>query len=172
MIGECFEAKGILEGRQDTGTVAREGLRARPDHRSVAARRSARSEEGKLLNQQNNATQDAAAEVELLARAQQGEERAFEALFDAYGRRVYSLCFRMTGSGAEAEDLTQEAFLKVFRKISTFRGESTFTTWLHRIVINAVLTYLRNKRLEQVSLDEVGSWQRGRSSSVPLTADG
>jgi RNA polymerase sigma-70 factor, ECF subfamily len=113
------------------------------------------------MNQQNNATQNAAAEVELLARAQQGEERAFEALFNAYRRRVYSLCLRMSGCGAEAEDLTQEAFLKVFRKISTFRGESTFSTWLHRIVINAVLMYLRKKRFEQVPLDEAGSWQRG-----------
>ena len=119
------------------------------------------------MNQQNDATLNAAAEVELLGRAQQGEERAFEALFDAYGRRVYALCLRMTGSGAEAEDLTQEAFLKVFRKISTFRGESTFSTWLHRIVINADLTYLRNKRFEQVSLDEAGSWRQG-AGQAPL----
>ncbi len=71
-----------------------------------------------------------------------------------YKRRVYSLCLRMTGSTAEAEDLTQEAFLQLFRKISTFRGESAFSTWLHRLVVNAVLMHLRKKGLQQVSLDE------------------
>jgi len=113
------------------------------------------------MNQEKNATLDAAREAELLARAQLGEEGAFEALFHVYARRVYSLCVRMTGSETEAEDLTQEAFLNVFRKISTFRGESAFSTWLHRVVINAVLTHLRSKRFEPVSLDELGSRQRG-----------
>jgi RNA polymerase sigma-70 factor (ECF subfamily) len=71
-----------------------------------------------------------------------------------YKRRVYSLCLRMTGDTAEAEDLTQEAFLQLFRKISTFRGESAFSTWLHRLVVNVVLMHLRKKGLQQVSLDE------------------
>jgi RNA polymerase sigma-70 factor (ECF subfamily) len=119
------------------------------------------------MNQGNNAALDGTREAQLVASAQQGEERAFEVLFHAYRRRVYSLCVRMTGSGAAAEDLTQEAFLKVFRKISTFRGESTFSTWLHRIVINAVLTYLRNRRFEPVSVDEVDSWER-RADRTPL----
>jgi RNA polymerase sigma-70 factor (ECF subfamily) len=65
----------------------------------------------------------------------------------------------MTGDTAEAEDLTQEAFLQLFRKISTFRGESAFTTWLHRLVVNVVLMHLRKKGLQQVSLDEVDSSQ-------------
>ena len=67
-------------------------------------------------------------ETQLIARAQQGDEAAFEALFNTHKRRVYSLCLRMTGDTAEAEDLAQEAFLQLFRKISTFRGESAFTT--------------------------------------------
>jgi RNA polymerase sigma-70 factor (ECF subfamily) len=101
----------------------------------------------------------AASETQLIARAQQGDEAAFEALFDAHKRRVYSLCLRMTGDTAEAEDLTQEAFLQLFRKISTFRGESAFTTWLHRLVVNVVLMHLRKKGLQQVSLDELDSSQ-------------
>jgi RNA polymerase sigma-70 factor (ECF subfamily) len=105
------------------------------------------------LKTQENA-QRAASETQLIARAQRGDEAAFAALFDMYKRRVYSLCLRMTGDTAEAEDLTQEAFLQLFRKISTFRGESAFSTWLHRLVVNVVLMHLRKKGLQQVSLDE------------------
>ena len=65
----------------------------------------------------------------------------------------------MTGNTAEAEDLAQEAFLQLFRKISTFRGESAFSTWLHRLAVNVVLMHLRKKGLQQVSLDEVDSSQ-------------
>ncbi len=96
----------------------------------------------------------AASETQLIERAQRGDEGAFAALFHAHKRRVYSLCLRMTGGTTEAEDLTQEAFLQLFRKISTFRGESAFTTWLHRLVVNVVLMHLRKKGIQQVSLDE------------------
>jgi RNA polymerase sigma-70 factor (ECF subfamily) len=65
----------------------------------------------------------------------------------------------MTGNTAEAEDLTQEAFLQLFRKISTFRGESAFSTWLHRLAVNVVLMHLRKKVPQQISLDEVDSSQ-------------
>ncbi|PYV12956.1 MAG: RNA polymerase subunit sigma-24 [Acidobacteria bacterium] len=96
----------------------------------------------------------AASESQLIARAQRGDEAAFSALFEAHKRRVYSLCLRMTGNTAEAEDLSQEAFLQLFRKIATFRGESAFSTWLHRLVVNVVLMHLRKKELPQVSLNE------------------
>ena len=96
----------------------------------------------------------AATEAQLIARAQQGDEAAFEALYTAHKRRVYSLCLRMTSDPADAEDLAQEAFLQLFRKIATFRGESAFTTWLHRLVVNVVLMRLRKKGLPLVSLDE------------------
>lgn len=92
-------------------------------------------------------------ESDLVARAQRGEEGAFAALFEAHKRRVYFLCLRMTGAPDEAEDLTQEAFLRAFRKISTFRGEAAFFTWLHRLAVNVVLMHLRKRRLSQVSLD-------------------
>lgn len=101
----------------------------------------------------------AATEGQLIARAQRGDEEAFAALFEAHKRRVYSLCLRMTGNTAEAEDLAQEAFLQLFRKISTFRGESAFSTWLHRLAVNVVLMHLRKKGLQQVSLDETDTSQ-------------
>ena len=100
-----------------------------------------------------------APESQLIARAQQGEEDAFAALFELHKRRVYSLCLRMTGDTAEAEDLTQEAFLQLFRKVGTFRGESAFSTWLHRLVVNVVLMHLRKKGLQKISLDEVDNSQ-------------
>jgi RNA polymerase sigma-70 factor, ECF subfamily len=111
------------------------------------------------LSTNKTPAQKAATEAAIIARAQRGEEAAFAALFDTHKRRVYSLCLRMTGNTAEAEDLTQEAFLQLFRKISTFRGESAFSTWLHRLAVNVVLMHLRKKGLQQVSLDEPDSSQ-------------
>jgi RNA polymerase sigma-70 factor (ECF subfamily) len=93
-------------------------------------------------------------EAEAIGRAQQGDAEAFQALYDKHRRRVYSLCLRMTANTAEAEDLTQEAFLQLFRKIGTFRGESAFSTWLHRLSVNVVLMHLRKKSLPAVSLEE------------------
>ena len=93
-------------------------------------------------------------EVEAIERAKQGNADAFEALYDLHKRRVYSLCLRMTANAAEAEDLTQEAFLQLFRKIGTFRGESAFSTWLHRMAVNVVLMRLRKKNLPVVPLDD------------------
>jgi RNA polymerase sigma-70 factor (ECF subfamily) len=90
----------------------------------------------------------------LIRRAQRGDSDAFAALFHAHKTRIYSICLRMTNNAAEAEDLTQEAFLQVFRKIETFRGASAFSTWLHRIAVNTVLMRFRKKSLRQVSLDE------------------
>lgn len=93
-------------------------------------------------------------EAEAIQRAQAGEEGSFEALYTLHKRRVYSLCLRMTGNTAEAEDLTQEAFLQLYRKIATFRGESAFSTWLHRLAVNVVLMHLRKRGLPEVSLQE------------------
>lgn len=111
------------------------------------------------MSLQKTAAPKAASEAILIRRAQQGDEQAFAALFEMHKRRVYSLCLRMTGNTAEAEDLAQEAFLQLFRKISTFRGESAFSTWLHRLSVNVVLMHLRKKGLQQISLDEPESSQ-------------
>jgi RNA polymerase sigma-70 factor (ECF subfamily) len=93
-------------------------------------------------------------EAEAIERAKQGDGQAFELLYDLHKRRVYSLCLRMTANTAAAEDLTQEAFLQLFRKIGTFRGESAFSTWLHRMAVNVVLMQLRKKGLPVVALDD------------------
>ncbi len=93
-------------------------------------------------------------EAEAIDRAKQGDAGCFELLYAMHKRRVYSLCLRMVGNTAEAEDLTQEAFLQLYRKIATFRGESAFTTWLHRLSVNVVLMRLRKKSLPEVSLEE------------------
>ncbi len=93
-------------------------------------------------------------EAEAIERAKWGDADAFEVLYSQHKRRVYSLCLRMTGNPTTAEDLTQEAFLQLFRKIGTFRGESAFSTWLHRLSVNVVLMQLRKKGLPVVSLEE------------------
>ena len=111
------------------------------------------------MSPQNNPDPKAAPDSQLIARAQKGDEVAFAALFEAHKRRVYSLCLRMIGDPTEAEDLAQEAFLQLFRKISTFRGESAFSTWLHRLVVNVVLMHLRKKGLQVVPLEETDNSQ-------------
>ncbi len=107
---------------------------------------------------------DKLSEAEALQRAGHGDAAAFEYLYRLHSRRVYAVCLRMVGNTAEAEDLTQEAFLLLFRKIHTFRSESAFSTWLHRLVVNIVLMHLRKKSLPVVSIeattdpdDETGS---------------
>jgi RNA polymerase sigma-70 factor, ECF subfamily len=97
---------------------------------------------------------DELSEAEAIERAKQGDAEAFEVLYNLHKRRVYSLCLRMTANTAEAEDLSQEAFLQLFRKIGTFRGESAFSTWLHRMAVNVVLMRLRKKGLSVVPLEE------------------
>lgn len=92
--------------------------------------------------------------ADVLARAQAGDHQAFAQLYSLNKRRIYSLCLRMVSNVAEAEDLTQEAFLQLHRKIATFRGDSAFSTWLHRLAINVVLMHLRKKGLPLMSLDE------------------
>ena len=106
----------------------------------------------------NSSSQDVTgkAEAQAIAAASSGDAAAFEQLYHAHKRRVYSLCLRMVGDAAEAEDLTQEAFLQMFRKIGTFRGEAAFSTWLHRLTVNLVLMRLRKKGLWTSSLDDPG----------------
>jgi RNA polymerase sigma-70 factor (ECF subfamily) len=94
-------------------------------------------------------------EASLIRRAQQGDEEAFAALYQLHKKRVYSVCLQMTKDVADAEDLTQEAFLQVFRSVHSFRGDSAFSTWLYRIAVNTVLMKLRRRKSPPlVSLDE------------------
>ena len=85
--------------------------------------------------------------------------RRFEELFKLHHGKVYALCLRMTGNTTEAEDLSQEVFVQVFRKLDTFRGESAFTTWLHRLTVNQVLMHFRKSRTRKEQLTRTGELQ-------------
>ena len=87
-------------------------------------------------------------EAEALRLAQQGDVGGFEWLYRLHSRRVYARCFRMVRDETQAEELTQETFLAVFRGIRAFRGQSEFTTWLHRVAKNTVLMRFRKKALD------------------------
>jgi RNA polymerase sigma-70 factor (ECF subfamily) len=90
------------------------------------------------------------------------QRQDFEGIYQLYSRQVFSLCLRMTGNVADAEDLTQQAFLQVYRKLDTFRGESSFYTWLHQVAINVVLMRLRKRRsLKEESLEELLDRDKG-----------
>jgi RNA polymerase sigma-70 factor, ECF subfamily len=94
-------------------------------------------------------------ERSLVQRAQRGDEQAFATLFQLHKKRVYSVCLQMTKDVADAEDLTQEAFMQVFRSVNSFRGDSAFSTWLYRVAVNTVLMKLRRRKSPPVlSLDE------------------
>lgn len=88
--------------------------------------------------------------------AASGNISAFELLYERYHRRTYSLCLRMTNSQTEAEDLTQEVFIQLFRKIGSFRGDSAFSTWLHRLTVNQVLMYFRRRSVKNEKTSESG----------------
>jgi len=84
-----------------------------------------------------------------IRRAQRSDARAFEALYRLHVGKVYGLCLRMTGNVSEAEDCTQEAFIQAWNKMMKFRGDSAFSTWLHRIAVNTVLGRIRKSKREQ-----------------------
>jgi RNA polymerase sigma-70 factor, ECF subfamily len=90
----------------------------------------------------------------VIRRAQAGDVDAFASIFQEHKGRVYSVCLRMTNNVAEAEDLTQDAFIQVFRKLGTFRGGSTLATWLYRVAVNTVLMHFRKRELRPASLDD------------------
>jgi RNA polymerase sigma-70 factor, ECF subfamily len=94
-------------------------------------------------------------EPEAIRQAQGGAAAAFAYLYKAHCRRVYSVCLRMIKNPAEAEDLTQKAFLQLFRKIGTFRGESGFSTWLHRVTVNIVLMHLRRNKPTEIPVEDL-----------------
>src|SRR6202051_1668359 len=112
-----------------------------------------RPEKGNLTEPRQQKSRELS-EAEAIERAKQGDAEAFQVLYDKHKRRGDLLCLRMTANTAEAEDLAQEAFLQLYRKIGTFRGESAFSTWLHRLSVNVVLMHLRKKSLPVVLLEE------------------
>src|SRR6185503_9784624 len=89
--------------------------------------------------------------------AAKGDMEAFEKIYRRYHKRVYSLCLHMIRNVTQAEDLTQEVFIQLFRKIHTFRGDSSFTTWLHRLTVNQVLMHLRKPIVKSGKTTEDGA---------------
>ena len=99
-----------------------------------------------------------ASDMDLARAAAAGDSAAFEELYEQHHRRVYSLCLRMLGDGNQAEDLTQEVFLQLYKKIGSFRGDSAFTTWLHRMTVNQVLMHLRKRGVKLEHTSEEGDF--------------
>jgi RNA polymerase sigma-70 factor (ECF subfamily) len=98
------------------------------------------------------------AEKVLIVQAQQGNQNAFRQLVDIYARRVFDLTFDLTGNHADAEDLTQEVFIKVYRHLAKFRGDSSLMTWIHRITINSWINMKKSayfkRRQSETSIHE------------------
>lgn len=88
-------------------------------------------------------------DIKMVKSAQLGNVEAMSWLYDKYRRRIYNLCLRMLRDQADAEDLTQDVFVQLFRKIGTFRGESAFSTWLHRLAVNMVLMNIRSRNAKR-----------------------
>jgi len=102
-------------------------------------------------------TQDASAVIDeklVLRRIREGDQCAFQELLDHYETRIYRLALRYADSPADAEDITQEIFLGVFRNLPGFRGASSLSTWIYRVAVNHCLEYRRKRRLDQVPLEE------------------
>jgi len=118
----------------------------------------------------DNAPIEPLSESEAIRRAQRGDGPSFERLYNLHKRRVHALCLRMVANSSEAEDLTQEAFLQVFRKISTFQWKSAFSTWLHRLAFNVVLMELRQKKFREVPLEENPEPQNDSAATGKETA--
>lgn len=106
---------------------------------------------GKRLKNANGAS-----DLELAQAAARGDMGSFEQIYQRHHRRVYSICLRMLQSPSEAEDLTQDVFIQLYRKIGSFRGDSAFTTWLHRMTVNQVLMHFRKRTVKFEKTTEEG----------------
>ena len=103
-------------------------------------------------------------EAEIVRRVREGDPTVFEYLYRAHSKRVFAVCLGIVGDPTEAEDLTQEVFLLLFRKIHTFRGDSAFTTWLHRLTVNLVLMNLRKKAAPVIPIEATPDSDEGSAS--------
>ena len=97
-----------------------------------------------------------AKDYDLTQAAAKGDMAAFEEIYQRHHRRVYSICLRMLQNAFEAEDLTQDVFIQLYRKIGSFRGDSAFTTWLHRLTVNQVLMHFRKRNVKFEKTTEEG----------------
>lgn len=114
---------------------------------------------------------DETPDLELTRLVAAGHLEAFEMLYRKYHRRAYSLCLKMTSSVSEAEDLTQEAFVQLFRKAGSFRGDAAFTTWFHRLTVNQVLMYFRKRSVRNEKTTEDGELPEHRLPNPKLGAN-
>lgn len=106
-------------------------------------------------------------ELELARRCQRNEPGAFDSLYDKYAERVWRLCYRMVRNPADAEDLAQEVWVKIWQRIGSFRGDSAFRAWLYKIATNACLEWLRSKRRKPTHQTEIGNTYLADSRSDP-----
>ena len=109
-------------------------------------------------------------EADVVARAQGGDASAFEELYRAHVGRVYALCLRMTRNRTMAEELTQESFVRAWEKLSSFRGASAFSTWLHRLTVNLTLTGLRSQTRRRERVVETDDLTRHERPGRPVPA--
>jgi RNA polymerase sigma-70 factor (ECF subfamily) len=109
----------------------------------------------RLIPQMTNAEREAATASALVAEAQAGDQRAFEALVRRYRKRIFALALHITGSSSEADDITQEVFLKAYRALPQFEGRSQFFTWVYRMTVNRSLNSRRDRaRRGEDTLDD------------------
>ena len=109
------------------------------------------------------------ADNQLVARCLSGDEAAWEEMVRVHTRRVYSICYRFTGTDAEAQDLTQEVFLRVFRSIKSYRaGEGSFVVWLARLSRNLLIDHYRRTRLDRAtdSIEDPASDARRKNGNA------
>jgi RNA polymerase sigma-70 factor (ECF subfamily) len=114
------------------------------------------------------------ADLELARRCREGEAGAFDELYRAHAGRLYNLVFRMTGAAQDAEDLLQEVFLHAYRRLDSFRGDSTLGTWLYRLAVNQCLDVLRGRQTRMTratsSLDDDNAVEPAAAMPVVPTA--
>lgn len=118
--------------------------------------KKAEEETGKIADVKPIEDVNAASDFELAQAASKGDMFAFEETYQRHHRRVYAICLRMLQNAAEAEDLTQDVFIQLYRKIGSFRGDSAFTTWLHRLTVNQVLMHFRKRTVKFEKTTEEG----------------
>ena len=119
-------------------------------------------------NEKPLANAGSATDFDLTQAASKGDMIAFEEIYQRHHRRVYSICLRMLQNAYEAEDLTQDVFIQLYRKIGSFRGDSAFTTWLHRLTVNQVLMHFRKRNVKFEKTTEEGETPE---QTVPGTAN-
>src|SRR2546430_13098782 len=108
---------------------------------------------------------------DLIQRAQRGDQAAFEQLYRAHVGRVYALCLRLTADAARAEELTQDAFVRAWERLASFRGESAFSSWLYRLTLNVV--FLRQRAGQRrappgFTTEDPAAFERPRDAASPV----